>query len=177
MTTPTHIASGYLLYHAYCIYGCAEPNMITSAVIFGSLIPDIDAIFGKNINEHRLTPFHAPLYWVLIILVCEIISTILKNSLLLHVTHAFGISIFVHLFLDWLSGRSTGIQILYPFSKQIFSAFPLSPKKGNFPLIPTNKNDLEQYKTVGLKHFLENKFLVALEVSIITIALVLSFFS
>lgn len=164
MTLPAHIASGYLLSKACYLsnINCFNNPTFTAVLIVGALLPDVDGMFGAQIKDHRNTPFHAPLFWLVIFISTYTVNTVmLKNSQLNTYLIALNIGIFSHLFLDWLAGRTAGIRIFYPFSKKVYSLFPLNPEKGAVGMFSL-KNQAAFWK-----YYLENKFLVITEMLVI----------
>ncbi len=152
-----HLASGILLYyllkkklkHSYLFYIC----------LIGSLVPDLDALFGKQVNAHRYTVFHAPLFWLGLFVFLMIIF--LRNKKVKTCLSAFLLAVGSHLFFDWITGRTAGIQFFYPFSKKIYSLYPLHPEKGNIS-IWTSLEQMDFWR-----FYWENKLLVALEAGLI----------
>lgn len=170
MTLPAHIASGYLLSKVCYLsnINCLNNSTFTTVVIIGSLLPDIDGLAGAQIKDHRKTPFHAPFFWLVIFISTYTVNGLmLKNSQLNTYLIALNIGIFSHLLLDWFAGRTAGIRIFYPFSKKVYSLFPLNPKKGAVGMFSL-KN-----QSAFWKYYFENKFLLILEAIIIVSALFL----
>lgn len=167
MLIPTHIATGYILSEAFInnfnLQG-ADSLLITTFTIVGSLIPDIDGLFGNKMKDHRKTPFHAPLIWFSLISIIYLVGLLTDNEKLMIYSMMFGLGIFFHLFLDWFSGRTTGIRIFYPFSKKQYSFFPHDPQKGSISMFPNGKNINKYLEFV--KYYFENKLLVLAEILI-----------
>ncbi len=170
MVPLTHLVVGYLFSKTYCeMLGipCGSEQAFTAVTIISSVFPDIDIFFGKKINEHRNTIFHAPIFWIsfttILIIYCFFNNSFLPYSV------ALGFGVFSHIFLDWFSGRTIGIRLFYPFSKKMYSLFPLNPAMGNVSFLP-NKNDQEKYlKFLG--NYFNNPFLALAEVGIYIIFL------
>lgn len=118
---------------------CGSESLFTTVAIISSLFPDIDILFGKKINNHRNTIFHTPFFWVCLIFLSFSVGIRQKNYYLEQYTIAAAFGVFSHLFLDWFSGRTIGIRLLYPFSKKMYSLFPLKQQIGNIPLAPKKK--------------------------------------
>ena len=135
--------------------------MITG--IIGALIPDIDFVFFKNIKDHHNSIPHSPLFWILVSSILYLLAFLTENTLLENYVIAFTIGVLVHLFLDWFSGRTAGIRVFYPFSKKVYSLYPLNPTEGEVStsLIP-NKSHIKFFK-----FYAENKFLLYVEILII----------
>lgn len=178
MTLPAHIASGYLISKVYCNnlgLECKDPSLFTTLTIVGSLLPDVDGLFGGYLKDHRNTPFHSPLFWLFILLISYAFGFLFKYLFIQNYIIALSIGAFFHLFLDWFSGRAAGIRIFYPFSKKVYSLFPLNPEKGKVSIIPTTKEDIKKYIEF-VKFFFENRFLVATEITIILTAILVWWF-
>ncbi len=168
MTLPAHIAGGYL---ALKIANRIDPNFgfeqnsLMLVGIMGALIPDVDYVFFKNIKDHHNGIPHSPLFWILMSSITCLFAFSTENILLMSYIIAFTIGVLVHLFLDWFSGRTAGIRVFYPFSKKVYSLYPLNPKKGEVStsLIP-NKSHLEFFR-----FYAQNKFLLSVEILIMLI--------
>lgn len=172
MLTPTHIATGYIISQVFMNkFNLSQTNnlLITTIAVTGSLAPDIDGLFGLPIKDHHKTIFHTPIFWCLFILLTGFISFFVKNQLIIISIVAFGSGVFIHLFSDWLTGRTAGIMIFYPFLKKQYSLFPLNPKKGEVPIFP-NKKNIKKYCEF-FKYYFKNKLLVFTEILIILIAI------
>lgn len=120
MLIPTHIAAGYILSEAYINnFNLREADslLITTFTIAGSLVPDIDGLFGNQMKDHRKTPFHAPLIWFLLILIIYLFGFLTFNEKIMIYNMMFGFGIFSHLFLDWLWWKNN-------WYKNFLSAFP-----------------------------------------------------
>lgn len=165
MTPLAHLASGYWVYKTAVGFSPGDTSLLLA--LGGAIAPDIDALFSTNLNVHRNTVFHAPLCWLVGLISIHFLSQILNISNLTLHSNIFFACVFIHLFLDWFSGRTAGIRILYPFSKKVYALFPIKPEKGNIPLIPTRKKHL-----LFWKYYLENKFLVTVELLLIVSPLI-----
>lgn len=173
MTLPAHFASGYLVSKIYCNnlnLACSNDSAFTTFTIIGSLLPDIDGlfsgVFGGYLKDHRNTPFHTPFFWLCISSIIYSFGFLTKNYLIQNYIIALSFGVFLHFFLDWYGGRAAGIRIFYPFSKTIYSFFPINPEKGKIPVIPKNKKDIKKYVEF-IKFYFENKILLFSEILII----------
>ena len=173
MTPFAHLSAGYLVAQLSRkkVAGLLSKRLIILLAILGAFAPDIDGFFGNKMNNHRYTPFHAPLFWFLIFVIGYIGGIILKKPEIKTGILIFTISVFSHLFLDWISARTGGIRIFYPFSKKIYSLFHLKPEKGNITVLP-NKKHLQFWL-----FYLENKFLIGVEVLVILAGLLVFIFN
>ena len=160
MTPIAHISSGYLVYAG--IANTVKPDnfLLLLVSIAGALVLDMDALFGGKIKDHRNTVFHAPLFWLVVFIVAFGVSYLLIPTLLIYI-YAFFLGVFIHLFLDWLGGRTAGIKIFYPFTDKKYALFPIKPEKGDISVL--------SIKGQGpfWKFYLKNKILVVIELIII----------
>ncbi len=160
MTPLAHISSGYLIYKLTAHpLGVNDPTLLLISVI-GANTPDIDSLFGNKMKDHRNTIFHSPLFWIFLYLL--LFSTDILGTSHLHMLNLFTLGVLIHLSLDWVSARTSGIRLFYPFSKKLYSLFPTQPEKGDIPVFP-NKKHKEFWR-----FYLENKLLILFELIIIT---------
>lgn len=170
MLPPTHLAIGYLFSKTYCgalDFSCGSEPVFMSIAVISSLFPDIDLFSGKKLNDHRNTIFHAPFLYVCLAFLFLLIGFFERKMWIY--TSAFAFGAFSHLFLDWFSGRTIGIRFFYPFSKKMYSLFPLTPSVGNMTLIP-NKKNIPGFMR-WLRFFFHNLFLTASEMLFLLIFL------
>lgn len=165
MTLPAHLAAGYL---AVKLVNKTSPSLKLNSLglmagIAGAILPDIDFFFFRYIKDHHNSWLHIPLFWLGLYLLIYIITLFKKNVSVKKYTALFLIGIATHLFLDWFSGRTTGIKIFYPFSKTVYSLFPLNPQKGlvSTTIFPT-KETIDFFK-----FYSQNTFLMIMEIAII----------
>jgi len=158
-----HLSSGYLVYAAVAHTVDLDNVPLFGIALAGAMAPDIDGLFGAQMKDHRNTVFHAPLFWLGLSIVAFILGRIFVPTLKLPML-TFFLSVFVHLSLDWFSARTSGIRLLYPFSKKNYSCFPLLPEKGTLPVFP----DKEHLKTwvEFWRFYFSKKFLVITELLI-----------
>ncbi len=176
MTLPAHISGGYL---ALNLVNKIAPSLELSsgglmvAGLVGSVLPDVDFVFFKYVKDHHNSWPHVPLFWIAIYLVVFTLGFILKNQIIKGYSTALMIGVLTHLFLDWFSGRTAGIRIVYPFSEQVFSLYPLNPQKGEVPTsILPNKEYVEFFK-----FYAQNKFLLFSEIGLTISGLFLFIFN
>lgn len=168
MTSFAHLLGGYIIYKVVESQTQNLSNdLVLGLALFGAFVPDVDGFFGNKFNNHRYTVFHAPLFWLTLLILIFALGKILNNLLIQEGVVIFGMGIFSHLFLDWISARTCGIMLFYPFLKKPYSLFPLKPEMGDIPVFP-NKSHLKFWK-----FFLENKILVGAEVGVILLGLVI----
>lgn len=125
MTTPAHMAGGYLAAKAM---GLNEPIALALAVFF-SVLPDIDYFWSKASDDHHHL-VHTPFFWFglggIFLLISPffpflkgVIAPLLAGSI-------------SHLLLDFFAAQKSGIKMLFPFSEKEMSFFPL--QKNTLPL-------------------------------------------
>lgn len=164
MTPSTHLASGYLVYRAAAFLGATQSANLLLLSMLGSFAPDIDGLFpGQRMNNHRNTIFHTPFFWILACLLALLFLQISRPGFLIY-SLVFFIGSFLHLFLDWVSARTGGVRLFYPFSQKAYSLFPLSLEHGDIPVLPNGG-----YKNFW-KFYFQNTFLIIVEASIILFA-------
>lgn len=171
MTFPAHFASGYLAYKITTnaqAFSALDNYLILAAAMLGANLPDVDYFFSKYIKDHHDSFLHAPLFWLMIVLTGYALGLFFQIQTLKILMILFGIGVFIHLFLDWLSGRTAGIQIFYPFSKKMYSLFPLTPEKGKVTIWP-GRDQVSFWR-----FYLNNKFLVGVETFLILSGMVLA---
>jgi len=156
----THLAGGASLYLLARPEYDPHENILLTAVLAGSLAPDIDGLFGNAIKDHHNTVFHAPLFWLLLLIVAKYTAASFAPNFLLPVALFFA-GVFLHLLLDWISARTGGIRLWYPFSRKVYSLCKLHPEKGDVPIF-----SLRQQASFW-KHYLSSKWLIGLEIIII----------
>jgi len=170
MTLPAHLAGGYLALKASSALlpqATPDKSIFLIAGILGAILPDIDTFRFRYIKDHHDSLSHTPLFWVLISLLIYGLGWFINNPSVEACAVALLIGTFSHLFLDWFSGRTAGIRVFYPFSKKVYSAFPLQPEMGKIPTLP-NKKQLAFWK-----FYSENKLLLFSEALIAIIGLAL----
>lgn len=159
MNPAAHLSSGYVWYNVLKKKKSVKEKLLLIKVLAGSILPDIDALWGKTLATHRATLCHAPLFWLSIGLIFVVVTKCDKRKLIYIL--AFLVAVETHMFLDWLSGRSEGIMIFLPFSRQDYSLFPTNPAKGDVGIMPSRE------QVWFWRFYLENKILVAIEAGII----------
>jgi hypothetical protein len=161
MTPIAHLSAGYIVYRISELSFSEVPsNAVLGLSILGVFIPDIDGLFGNNMNNHRYTLFHAPLFWLSLVLLSPIFGPTVAVGM-----RIFSLGLLSHLLLDWVSARTCGVMLFYPFTKKPYSLFPLTPEMGAISTLP-NKKQLHFWK-----FYLKNKFLVMTEGAIIFVGI------
>lgn len=135
MTPMAHISSGYLVAQMVNLInpglGFDKPEIIIPTII-GATISDIDIFFVKNVRDHRDTVFHLPSFWLAVLIAGFFFSSLFSYELLKIMIIGFGLGMFSHFFLDWLTVDEKGIgdmKLLYPLSNKKF-AFKPRPATG-----------------------------------------------
>jgi hypothetical protein len=117
------------------------------------MLPDLDGIWSKNLKGHHKGFFHTPIFWIVISLIIYQLGyreyAILTFSL-----------IWFHLLCDFITGRTTGIPLLYPFSSKEYSLIKRHPKWGRFNPTKIFSKGFKDY----IKHYFENTKLIMFEV-------------
>jgi membrane-bound metal-dependent hydrolase YbcI (DUF457 family) len=168
VTPFAHLSSGLLVSKLYkASWAGISGRMVLRTAIVGSFFPDIDGLFGSNLNVHRYTMFHAPLCYLFLFAIFFLLGKFLKNVSIQKIAIVFTTSVLIHLFLDWVSARTCGVMLFYPFSSKPFSLLPIKPEMGDMSVLP-DKNSFRFWS-----FYLENKFLVAIELVVIVLGLVM----
>lgn len=171
MTLPAHLAGGYLAIQLASELkpelGLGNDTLYIFVGLIGAILPDLDGFFFKYLKDHHKSPLHAPLFYLVIFTLIYSLDKLfyLKNLELFLV--AFLLGIITHLFLDWFSGRTTGLRLFYPFKLKDYSLFPLDPEKGKVPISIIPNKEYKGY----LKFYIQNKFLFIVELLLILLAL------
>jgi len=163
----SHGVSGFII--LFLLIRFTEYNYIITplfllAVFFISFIPDLSGLWTKQLKHHPRDFLHAPLFWI-IILIVGFFTRSEKYFVL-------GISLILfHLFLDYITGRTTGIMIFYPFKKKEYSLKKTHPKWGSI-----NQPNLfhKNYKKY-ISHFLEDKKLIIFQIIILLLGIICFF--
>lgn len=129
MTTLTHAAVGYLIGREVLAAGLLPPQAANAVYLISILSangPDIDGVlFPKNINNHRLSPFHYPFTWWVIFMTVMIYSTAgAEPRWILPYTYLAGGNVLIHFVLDTFA-ITNGIRWFGPFYKKSYSFLAL----------------------------------------------------
>ena len=163
MLTTSHIlSSAFILYLLSLINPVAYPiitPLVLLSMVFANL-PDLDGLWSKNLHKHHQSPLHAPLFWIIIFIAVWGITIATKSNLWM--TLLFIIQITFHLTMDYVTARTCGVPLFYPFSKKEYGLCALHPALGKIhPLFP-KKSELSAF----LRYYVKNKRLLAVEVSL-----------
>ena len=174
MVPIAHLSAGLAVYKISSISNLQiENSILMGTALLGSLAPDIDGLFGSKMKDHRYTIFHAPIFWLSIYLITHALLTTFGYQQFLTYLITFIIGTFIHLLLDFLSARTSGVWIFYPFSKRAYSLFKLQPEMGDTSVFPSLKD--RRYVEFW-KFYLQNKVLVIIEVLFILFSLLIFLF-
>ena len=164
MYTISHAFSGFLILR---ILIEISPEIYSKSMIFFmfsiifSNLPDLDVFWSKTLNDHHVSFFHSPIFWSIISLVMIIILPRQRFLSILLI-----INVFFHLFTDYLTGRTAGIAIFFPFSTKEYSIFKLDKKDGNFSAF-----NIKESKRFFLKYF-KNKTQVLIQGAILVAGII-----
>jgi len=128
-------------------------TVVISIII--SIIPDIDVVRASKLNQHHESTFHTPIFWLII-------------SLTTGIMFSWGLAILIftaaifHLFCDYITGRTVGVELMYPIRRKNFSLYPLKPVKGDFNPLRPDKEKLKKH----LSNYLENKTQLLFELAV-----------
>jgi len=120
------------------------------------MLPDLDIFWAKKLNSHHITFFHSPSFWITVFVVFLFLNLI-TNLFPFWILYLYIVQIMSHLFFDFITGRTAGIPILYPFNKKEFSLFPLNKNQGNFKPFTISK------EIKFFKFYLKNRILIVFE--------------
>jgi len=133
MLPPSHILSSIFILRILSLTAVTVPYNLKTVIlsIAFHVLPDLDIFWAKKLNSHHVTYWHSPLFWIIIfIILCtaNAIFNLFGNWIL----YLFIVQVILHLLFDFITGRTGGIPLLYPFIKREFSFLPLDKMQGNF---------------------------------------------
>lgn len=151
----SHAFSGFLtallLYQAGVVELTAP---VTIAAVSFSLLPDIDVLWRPELNQHHESVTHTPLLWALV----STAAYIFNPGIGFTVAAASGF----HILCDYITGRTSGVPLLYPLSSQQYSLYPTNPETGDFNTLRPEKEKLSKH----LSAYLENKTQLMYELAV-----------
>jgi hypothetical protein len=162
--------TGFVVLHVLTLY---MPNHYakTSAFILLSAIfaifPDLDILWSKSLKDHHDSAFHMPFFWATVTVLFLVLGLSVK-WVDTYVVLLLFIQVFVHLTLDFITGRFAGLKLLAPFSDTWYSMFELKPRHGNFNVKNIDKNVLRRY----INYYFKNKTLITFESSFIALGII-----
>jgi len=168
MFVPSHIASGYLLGKG--LKGWLPKNRdhskLVLMVIIGAVIPDVDGVFAETVAGHH-SILHTPILWIGFYTLAIIMSKMFNRKNIQQLGLGVMLGAQLHLFTDWFTARTVGIQWLYPFSHKDFFLYPIQPEQGQVTV-------WEMVKDPYFSFYLENGFLLCTEIIICLSALIIA---
>ncbi|MBU36747.1 MAG: hypothetical protein CMG29_06005 [Candidatus Marinimicrobia bacterium] len=157
MFVPSHIASGYLIGRAMKQSSWTTYPFIP-VLLFASIFPDIDGLFSATVAGHH-SILHTPIFWIIIIGGMSLLNVFLKIDVIKPISFGIILGAQLHLFTDWLTARTVGIQWLYPFSAQNFHVYDIYPEQGQIPVF-------EMIVDPYWSFYMENKVLFGFELGL-----------
>lgn len=149
----SHFFSGLLIAAAIQLSGFMEINgFLIALAVIASLIPDVDGFYTDELRDHHDGYLHAPIFWAAVTILVYFLG-------FPSVATIGGISVFFHLFTDYVTARTVGIKILYPFSNQDFSLYKVESDYGIMNPSNPDKEDLIRL----LNYYKQNRLLVLFE--------------
>lgn len=165
MFVPSHIASGFLIGKG--LKGWLPKNRdLVLMVIIGAVIPDVDGVFTETVAGHH-SILHTPILWIGFYTLVIIMSKMFNRKNIQQLGLGVMLGAQLHLFTDWFTARTVGIQWLYPFSHKDFSLYPIQPEQGQVTV-------WEMVKDPYFSFYLENGFLLCTEIIICLSALIIA---
>jgi hypothetical protein len=155
MLFPAHLLLGLLILRIAIEINPDDYSKSMFFVIFSlvaAVLPDLDVFRKSKFKDHHKSLFHAPLFWGIVFIIFFGFN---KPLALL-----FGTLIFTHLFFDYITARTAGVALFYPYSSREHSLFKIKPTKGDFYLFELKK--LGKY----LQFYVKNRLLTSIEVAI-----------
>lgn len=145
MTTPSHIAVGYLLAEGFIKTQIIPPSLVSFAYTVGIVsanLPDLDVIIFRKLYDHRTnSPFHYPFTWWVIYLTLIVISLADNLQYLLPLIYLSIAGVLTHFLMDTF-GVNAGIRWFAPFYKKEYS----------FLKMETRPDDVREWVFRYLKH-------------------------
>lgn len=123
-----------------------------------ALLPDLDALGKTKLKDHHKSLFHAPFFWIVVFLVLLKINQ--------PIAILFGAQILGHLFADYITARTAGVALFYPYSNKEYSLQKLTPRYGDFYVLDFKK--MKKY----FVFYSKNKLLSSVEISICILGII-----
>ena len=168
MNNLSHALSGVIVLRLLTFFMPEQYSMSISLIIMSLIfanLPDIDIFFAKTIKDHHQTPFHAPLFWILVAAISIFFMPWSISLLLL-------LCVSVHNLLDYMAARTTGIMFLYPFSNKEYSLFPMKKEVGNFHPWKADRKSHTKY----MINYMKNVPMVIFEAAVFVFGVVAFFY-
>ena len=154
----SHIATGYLAGKA-----AGDKKKWILVWVIAATIPDIDGLWSDTVAGHH-SILHTPIFWIVVCGIVWGIGNFRKIQGLEMGALILLAGTMLHLFTDWITSRTVGIQWLYPFSNTNYWIYPISPEKGNIPI-------WEMVVPPYINFYFENKILFYGEVGLNILAI------
>ena len=154
----SHIATGYLAGKA-----AGDKKEWILLWIIAATVPDIDGLWSGTVAGHH-SILHTPIFWIVLCGIVWWIGNFRKIQQLETGALIVLAGTMLHLFTDWITSRTVGIQWLYPFSNTNYWIYPIFPEKGNIPI-------WEMVVPPYINFYFENKILFYGEVGLNILAI------
>lgn len=160
MLPPAHLLSGYVVLLGLVAAGTVDATAV-ALVLAGvlALLPDIDMLWAETVAGHHDAVTHTPAFWFGAGLVLFLIPAAPRWLAVLVTAETV-----FHLFADYVTGRTTGVMLFYPFSRDAYSLFPVDPERGAFDLF-AGREQIQDY----LMFYVENRAVAGVEAGIAVI--------
>jgi len=130
-------------------------ELIWYTVIFANA-PDFDAWKSKTVKDHHNTPFHSPLFW----LGLGGLASIFNAWLPLNIIWLIVFQALFHIFTDYITARTTGPMLFWPFKRKNYGIIGFTPEYGNF-----DRGSWEGWKRL-IKFWMKNKVMLSIEIAL-----------
>lgn len=124
MFVNSHIASGYLAGKI-----AKDDSKWIVLWMVAATIQDIDGLWSDTVAGHH-SILHTPIFWIAVCGIVWCIGNFRKIQGLEMGAMIVLAATMLHLFTDWITARTVGIQWFYPFSDTNYWVYPISPEKG-----------------------------------------------
>ncbi len=158
MYVPSHLAFGYLLARGAEVTVVKRPlrTWETLTIMAASVAPDIDGLLADSVAGHHMAT-HTPLFWLALAASLALVGRISGRRLAGLLAGLILAGALGHLFTDWATARTVGIQWLWPFSPRDFFLYPIQPGEGQMGITGMLGGKY-------LSFYAENRLLLVLEV-------------
>ena len=158
MFVNSHIASGYLAGKI-----AKDDSKWIVLWMVAATIQDIDGLWSDTVAGHH-SILHTPIFWIAVCGIVWCIGNFRKIQGLEMGAMIVLAATMLHLFTDWITARTVGIQWFYPFSDTNYWVYPISPEKGDIPI-------WEMVVPPYINFYFENKILFYGEVGLNILAI------
>jgi len=136
-----------------------------SVLLFSSILPDVDGIWSNTVAGHH-SFLHTPIFWIFLFIGMTGLGSISNIRWMKPVSLGIVLGAMLHLFTDWITARTVGIQWLYPFNMTNFDVYSVQPEKGQIPV-------WDMIRDPYFSFYIENKVLLWFEIGMNGLALIL----